>query len=145
MRPTPITKNDLRNNQLGEIVRKTITFANDTGTVSVFTVTGDVIVRIVPICKVDVASAAVGSIELGTSNDVDAMITSTLGTDLDQDEIWVDGSPDSEIEPMSAIREYIISNGDDVILTLSAQIDTGEIDFSCFWFPLSTDGSVVAA
>lgn len=131
---------------LGEYkVKKSLTFSNSTGTVSLFTVTGDVIVRIIPICKTNLASAAAGSIEMGVSGDVDAMIASTLGTDIDANEVWIDASPDSNIEAADTIRSYIISNGDDVILTLSAQIDSGVIDFVCWWNPISDDGNVVAA
>lgn len=124
---------------------KTITFANSTGTVSVFTVTGDVIVRIVPICKTNVASAAAGNIELGVSADTDAMIAATTGTDIDANKIWNDASPTASIEAESTSRDYIISNGDDVILTLSAQIDSGVIAFYCHWAALSADGAVVPA
>ena len=126
-------------------VSKALTFSNDSGTVTLFTVTGDVEVRIVPIVKTNVASGAAGSIELGVSGDVDAMIVSTLGTDLDANEIWNDASPTSNIEALDTSRDYIISNGDDVILTLSAQIDSGAITFYCVWRPLSSNGNVVAA
>lgn len=126
-------------------VKKSLTFANDTGTVNVFTVTGDVGVRIFPICKTNVASAAAGNIELGTSNDVNAMIASTIGTELDANDIWIDSTPTTEIEALDTSRDYIISNSDDVILTLSAQIDSGVVDFVCYWFPISDDGLVVAA
>lgn len=124
---------------------KALTFSNDTGTVSLFTVTGDVIVRVIPICKTNVASAAAGNIELGVSADTDAMIAATTGTDIDANEIWNDASPTASIEAESTSRNYIISNGDDIILTLSAQIDSGAITFYCYWAALSADGSVVPA
>jgi hypothetical protein len=124
---------------------KTLTFSNSTGTLSLFTVTGDVIVRIVPICKTNLASAAAGTIELGVSADTDAMIAATTATDLAANEIWNDASPTTSIEAESVSRDYIISNGDDVILTLSAQIDSGVIAFYCYWAALSADGAVVPA
>jgi hypothetical protein len=127
------------------LVTKALTFSNDTGTVSLFTVTGDVIVRVVPICKTNLASAGGCNIELGVSADVDAMIASTDALDVDANEIWVDASPTSSIEPESTSRDYMISNGDDVILTLSAQVDSGAITFYCYWTPQSSDGMVVAA
>ncbi len=123
---------------------KALTFSNDTGTVSLFTVTGDVMVKVVPICKTNVASAGAGNIELGVSGDVNAMIASTTGTDIDANEIWHDASPDANIEALSVSRDYIISNGDDIILTLSAQIDSGAITFYCLWTPLSDGATVVA-
>jgi hypothetical protein len=124
---------------------KTITFSNDTGTVSVFTVTGTVIARVIPICTTNVASAAAGNIELGVSGDTDAMIAATTGTDIDANEIWHDASPDSNIEALSVRREYIITNSDDIIMTLSAQIDSGVIAFYCEWEPISDDGLIAPA
>lgn len=141
----PISRTDFRDNQKGELATKELTFSNDTGTVTLFTVTGDVIVRLLPICKTNVASAAAGNIELGVSADVDAMIASTVATEIDANEIWIDASPDASIEAESTSRDYVISNGDDIILTLSAQIDSGAITFYCFWIPLSDGASVVAA
>jgi len=129
----------------GAPVRKTITFLNSTGVLDLFSVTGDVIVKIVPICKTTLTSAAAANIRLGSSFDDDAMISDTVATLLAADEIWIDTSPDSEIEPLSTMREYLISAGGNVILTLDAQVDTGEIDFVCFWIPVSSDGNVVPA
>jgi len=127
-------------------IKKELVFSNDgAGALSIFTVTGDVIVRIIPICKTIVASAAGANVELGISADTDAMLVSVLATEIDANEIWTGATPDSPIEAESTSRDYIISNGDDVILTLDAQVDTGAITFYCSWTPLSDDGSVVAA
>jgi hypothetical protein len=126
-------------------VKKELVFVNDTGTVKVLDVTGDVIVRIKAVCKTGVASAAAANMELGVSADVDAMIASTVATAIDADEIWHDAAPDSSIEAESVSRDYVISGGDDVILTLSGQVDSGAITFYCHWFPLSADGAVVAS
>ena len=123
----------------------TITFSNSTGTISALTVTGDVEVDIVPICKATLTSAAAGNIRLGIPTNTDAMIADTTATDLNVNQIWIDTSPDSLIEPKSASRAYILSNGEDVTLTMSAQIDTGAITFACFWRPISLDGAVVPA
>ncbi len=122
-----------------------ITFSNDNGTVNVFTVTGDVIVRVIAVCTTNVASGADGYIELGISADADAMIASTQATELDAREIWNDTVSTREIESADSIRSYIIVDGNDIILTLSAQVDSGVIAFYCFWTPLSSGGKVEAA
>ena len=126
-------------------LQQDITFDNDTGTVSLFTVTGDVMVSVIPIITTDVTSAAAGLIRLGVVGSTDAMIVDSLSTNLDARGIWVDQTPDNEIEPFERIRRYIITDGNDIVLTLSAQIDTGAIRFYCYWSPLSTDGRVVTA
>jgi hypothetical protein len=120
----------------------TITFANTTGTVPVFTVTGMVQIKLVPECTTNVASAAAADIELGVSTDPNAMIAATTATDLDATNIWIDASPDSNIEALSTSRDYIIGNSDNVIMTLSGQVDSGVLVFRCFWKPISTDGMV---
>lgn len=125
---------------------KSLTFSNDTGALNIFTVTGDVEIEITAVCKTNVASAAAANVELGVASDTDAIIGSTLSTDLDADEIWNDASPNSDIEPTSlAKRQYTIVGGADVILTLSAQVDSGVIAFYASWKPLSNDGNVTAA
>lgn len=125
----------------------TRTFSNDgAGGLSIFTVTGDVHLNIVVLCTTNVASAAAANIELGTSGDTNAIIPSTLATDLDAREIWHDNTPDSEIEASSvAVRGYTISDGNDVILTLGAQVDSGVLEFRAFWTPISDNGDVVGA
>lgn len=126
-------------------LEQNITFDNDTGNVSLFTVTGDVMVSVIPIITTDVTSAAGGLIRLGVVGNTDAMIVDSLSTNLDARGIWVDQTPDNEIEPFERIRRYIITDGNDILLTLSAQIDTGVIRFYCYWTPLSTNGRVVNA
>ena len=127
------------------LVRQSITFANTTGTVNVFTVTGDAIVRIIPICKTSLTSAGACNAELGVTGTVAAMIAATDVTTIDADEIWHDATSDSDVEAESVSRDYIISGGADVIMTLSAQIDAGVCAFYCHWVGLSTDANVVAA
>lgn len=126
------------------IVRKTITFANTSGTVRVFDVTGDVEVEVTAICRTDLQSAAAANIRLGVSGDTDAMIADTVATVLESDEYWTDPSPNSNIEPTSARRDYMISNGDNISIVLSAQVDSGVIDFTCVWRPRSENAFVEA-
>ena len=121
------------------------TFSGDIGVVTVFTVTGDVIVRLTPICTGDVLSGEAANIELGISADTDGIIPSTLSTDLDDKEIWFDATPTTFIEAKRFYLEFIISRGDDIILTLSALVDSGSIAFYCDWEPLSIGATVVPA
>jgi hypothetical protein len=133
------------NNFFSVKATKTVTFDNDANPISLFTVTGDVVVKIIAVCTTNVASGAAGNVEVGIAADPDAIIATTVATALDAREIWHDNSPDAEIEAYSTTREYIITDGNDIILTPSAQIDSGVLVFYCDWTPLSTDGAVVAA
>lgn len=153
-------KNDAPVGDLGaRVTRKSITFAGGTpnaigdhdGTgdpASVFTVTGDVVVRIAAVCSTNLTFDANATIELGIAGSTAAIIAQTDLTveGMIAQEIWHDATPDSEIEALSVIKEFIISGGNDVILTVgTANVTAGVIDFSCFWTPLSSTGSVVAA
>ena len=128
------------------IAQKSITYTGAAaGANTLFTVTGDVIVRIVAICTTSLASAAAANIEVGIAADTDAILPTTLATDLDAREIWHDNTPDSEIEALSTIREYIIADGNDIIITDSAITNSGTILFYCMWQAFGGNGLVVAA
>lgn len=124
---------------------QSLTFDNDANPITLFTVTGHVIIRMIAVCTVDVTSAAVGNIEVGISGATGTIIPTTVSTAVDAFEIWHDNTPDSEIEALSTIKEFIITAGNDIILTPSAQIDSGTINFYLEYTPLSADGAVVAA
>lgn len=124
-------------------LQKDLTFSNDTGTVNLFTVTGDVIVNIIPVITTDVVPNTTANIRLGIIGNTDAMIVDSDADDLDARGIWVDQTPDFEIESTERMRGYIITGGNDIILTLSAQINSGAIRFYNYWTPLSDDGLVV--
>ena len=129
----------------GITVIKTLTFADTTGAQTLFTVTGDVVLRVFGICKTNVASAAAANVEVGVSGNTAKFITTTVATAIDANEIWHDATPDASIEADSVSVAYIVSNGQDVILTPSAQVDSGRIDFYCQWFPLTSSSSVASA
>lgn len=129
----------------GGKVEKAVTFSNTTGVVSLFTVTGDVVVRVVAVCATGCASAGGCSGEVGIAGSTAGIIAATDMTLLAAREIWHDASPDAEIEALGTMREFIVSDGNDIVLTLSAQVDSGGLAFYCFWTKLSSDGNVVAA
>lgn len=124
---------------------KALTFSNDTGTVTLFTVTGDVRVNVVAVCKTNLASAAAANIRLGTVGNTNGMLVDTLATDLDANEYWNDQTPTDEVQTGDRVRRYDISNGNNIVLTLDAQVDSGAITFYCYWTAHSSDGEVIAA
>ena len=126
-------------------VLQSVTFANTTGTVDLFTVTGDVIVRLIPVTKTNLASAGACNAELGVTGTVAAMIAATDVTTMAAGELWHDTASDSNVEAASVRKEYILTTGIDVIMTLSAQIDSGVLAVYCQWTPLSVGATVVAA
>lgn len=126
-------------------LQKNVTFVNTSGTVDLFTITGDVIVQIIPIITTTLVPDTTANVKLGVVGNTDAMIVDSVSTDLVARGIWVDQTPDNEIESTERMRSYIITDGNDVVLTLSAQVNSGAITFYCYWTPLSTGTSVLVA
>ena len=128
------------------IAQKSITYTGAAaGANTLFTVTGDVIVRIVAVVTTDLTSAAAANVSVGIAGATDAILPITVATTLDAREIWHDATPDSEIEALNTIREYIITDGNDIIITDTAITNTGTLLFYCVWTPLNGNGLVAAA
>jgi hypothetical protein len=140
------------------LVSKSVTFAGGTPNaigdhdgsadpVTLFTVTGEVIVRIVAVCTTNLGFDANATIEVGIGGGSEIIATTDLTAQaLTAKEIWHDATPDSEIEAISVLKEYIITDGNDITLDCGvANVTSGVIKFYCLWTPLSSDGNVVAA
>ncbi|MBW2672495.1 MAG: hypothetical protein JRD89_03645 [Deltaproteobacteria bacterium] len=115
---------------------------------TVFTVTGQVIVRVIAVCTTNLTFDANATIELGIAGSTAGIIAQTDLTveALTAKEIWHDATPDSEIEAIGVLKEFIITDGNDIILTVgTANVTGGVIEFTCYWTPVSSDGNVVAA
>jgi len=121
-----------------------ITFANTSGVVPLFDVTGDVKVRLFCVVATSVASAIGCDAQVGIAADPDAIVPLTDVTLLSAREFWYDDSPEIEIETLEVERLYYLSDGNNIIMTLSAQADSGVLRWYCFWTPLSDDGAVTA-
>ncbi len=125
-------------------------FTDDTGAqaaYTIFTVTGDVYVQVFGLCQVLMDSGGAATIELGITGNTAALIAQTTATDLDAYETWQDAVPEPNpgAVPLDA-RGFVVANGADIILTVgAADLTAGDVDFICRWWPISTDGSVVAA
>lgn len=127
-------------------------FTDDTGAqgaYTIFTVTGDVLFRIMGLCQVSLTSGGVATIELGIAGNTASLIAQTTATDLDQYETWQDAAPEANpgaIDLFGGARQFVIANGADVIFTIgTADLTAGDVDFHAFWVPLSTNGNVVGA
>lgn len=114
--------------------------------ISVFTVTGDVVLRIVAVCKIAPTTSGSITVELGVTGATAVLIAQIAdATDLAQHEIWHDATPTTTLDALSVLKEVIVSNGQDVILTTTGTLTAGTIAFTCFWTALSSDGAVTPA
>lgn len=132
------------------IARGNYNFTDDTGAqgaYTIFTVTGDVMVQVFGLCQVLLDSGGAATIEVGIAGNTAALIAQTTATDLDAYETWQDATPEANPGAVSLdARGFAIANGADVILTIgTADLTAGDVDFVCRWWPISTNGNVVAA
>jgi len=124
--------------------RKELTFTGAApAATDLFTVTGDIHVRIIAVCTTLIGAGAANG-EVGIAGATDTIIASTLMSDIDAGEIWHDATPDAEIELDTVEKGFYITNSNDIILTPDAAIPSGVIEFYCFWYALS-DGALVEA
>lgn len=132
------------------IARKTVTFtaAGDgaVGTVTLFTVTGTVRVRVLGVCTTSTTIQAGATIKVGISTSLAVFIAQTAADATVAGEIWHDNSPDAEIELDTVASWYYVADGNDIILTVATDtVDSGVIEFYCEYQTISGDGDVVAA
>lgn len=131
---------------LGLIASKTITYVELTtgaeGATTLFTVTGDVSVRVFAKCTTSLTGAS-ATLEVGISGNTAALIAQTTGTTIDAGMVWNDASPGS-VQALSG--QMILIEGTDIIQTIaSAPVTAGVLTFYCAWEPISSNGSIVAA
>lgn len=115
---------------------------------TLFTVTGDVIVRVYGYCTVNLASAGGGTLEVGVTGNTAALIPQSTGTDIDAGDVWIDATP-AEVGAVAVSNipaATLIANGLDIIETTgTADITAGNIRYVCLWQPVTYGSSVVAA
>lgn len=134
--------------EFGAFAEKQITYTatgnGATGAVTLFTVTGLVGMKVVAKCSTTLTIQAGATIEIGTALSIAGLIAQTAGDAIDVNEIWHDATPDASVELSSVMNRSIVSQN--VIQTVATDtIDTGVIKFFCMWYPISSDGNVVAA
>ena len=135
--------------------RKTVTFTGGAGagvaggTVTVFTVTGDVYLHTLTAkCGTNLGeSGATATVALGTVNQATRFIAATNSVDIDANEWWVSTTPTAySIDLPDAMQSVIIGSGDDIVITCAVtNTNAGVLNFVVNWEALSADGNLVAA
>lgn len=124
---------------------------NTAATHEVFTVTGTVRMKILPLCVETLTDAAdAASIQFGDAGATNSFIASTgaagAGADtISAGEIWIDATPTETTAAYSAMLDKIVSNGLDIGYEITGAALTGGIlDFHCWWEALDATGRVEA-
>ena len=126
------------------------TRGNDGGTndpFNLFTITGDVLVRIYGVCTVALAGAT-ATVSVGVTGNTAGLIALATATDFVLNEHYNDATPTSVGVALlsDVLGPYIVVNGLDIQEFVgTANITSGNLYYVCLWRPLSRDGSVVAA
>jgi len=142
---TPLPFKTIKNMEFdGATVNDPGDYTGGTGNpATLFTVTGDVLVYIMGLCKVSLVGAA--TLEVGLTGNTAVLLTQipdTTAFDINMN--WLDATP--AVGEGEAPKFHPISGGLDIIQTAgTANITAGEIDYYCFWRPLSDDGLIVVA
>ncbi len=124
-------------------------WTTSTSPVTLFTVTGDVMIQLVGIVQgtAFTSTSSDGTLEIGTTEDINGIIAQTIanGTQLAATDVWVDSTPSVDVEANSS-NWFYIGGGADIILTIATNSMTaGAMEIYCHWYPVSSDGQVVAA
>ena len=124
------------------------TRGNDGGTndpFTLFTVTGEVLVRLFGVCTTDLAGAT-ATVEVGVTGNTAVLLAQELATEIDANGIYVSATQVLGAVALATVTgPFVIANGLDIIETVgTTNITSGNIKYICLWRPLSRNGSVVA-
>jgi len=113
---------------------------------TLFTVTGDVDIILIPVCTTLLAGT--GKLEVGVTGNLAGIIAETTATDIDANDVWYAAAP-ADVGVLafgSAVGPFIVVNGLDILeTTTTADITSGQIYYICLWRPLSVGSTVVKA
>jgi len=136
------------------LVTKTIAFTGAAGngavgTVTIFNITGQVLLLYCfGTCSESLAGAT-ATITLETSDGRD-IIATTTATDLLINEIWTDATPTELGSPLETSQKDIGLNGgasgQTIVLTVgTANVTDGTLTIHALYYPMSSDGELAAA
>jgi hypothetical protein len=138
----------------GGLVTKTHDFATDghiSGTYDLFTITGTVRMKILPVVETDLAGGggANAQVTLGFSGATTVLIGQTSATGLDAGEIWSSSTLASNLRylAVSGLKDFIATGPASPVqlVVTSTSTSTGKITFYCWWEPITEDAEVAAA
>lgn len=110
---------------------------------TLFTVTGVVLMKLFGVCSVNLAGAT-ATLEVGTVLNPAGLIAQTTATNLIAGELWHDATPDATLELATVLTEKVVAA--DVIETVgTADITAGNVYYVCSWYPLTPTSRVTSS
>ena len=134
----------------GYLVSKAYADLDGYDTADAFTVTGDVMVRVIGVVGATGITSTSGTttLSLGTTEAAAAIIAASNidNTQFAATDVWVDSTPANDCEKLADGSWHIIGGGANIVLTRNVDdITAGTLTLYCWWTPLSSEGNVVAA
>lgn len=113
---------------------------------TLFTVTGDVAVRVFGVCTVTLTGDT-ATVEVGVTGNTAALIAQETATDIDANGVYISATQVAGAVALSSVPgPILIVNGLDIIETVgTADVTAGNIYYVCLWRPLTPGSSVVTA
>ena len=114
---------------------------------TLFTVTGDVVLRAIwGVVNTDLAGAT-ATIEVGVAGNTAGLIAQETCTDLDDGNIYISATNAVGVARTADSGGLTaINDGADIIETLgTANVTAGQIDWYCIWAPVEENATLVAA
>jgi hypothetical protein len=116
---------------------------------TLFTITGTVLARCWAVVTTGITSTSnTGTLELGTSDDLDAFIATTTigaGTFVTGD-VWASSAGDGDSGQLEYDGTYVLCNGTLIECDVNTNnMTAGVMDVYCQWIPISAGADVVAA
>lgn len=127
------------------LLRSTWTFAaattGATGSHTLFTVTGDVLISVFGVCTTNMAGSG-ADFEVGVTGNTAGLIAQIADVeDLDAGDVYIDATPEVGIAAIPTMQ--IVNGGLDVLLKITGTaVTAGVVTFYCLYRPLSTDAVV---
>ena len=112
-----------------------------TGSHTLFTVTGDVLLTVFGVCTTNMAGSG-ADFEVGVTGNTAGLIAQIADVeDLDAGDVYIDATPEVGIAAIPGMQ--IVNGGLDVLLKITGTaVTAGVVTFYCLWRPLSSDGNV---
>jgi|6_EtaG_2_1085325.scaffolds.fasta_scaffold06188_9 hypothetical protein len=133
-----------------QVARGNWNFTDDagaTGTIVIFTVTGDIACYAAASINAELTSTSNnGTIELGVAGNTAALLVQDVmdSTAFQVGDSWTLITASNTNALQIADEALIIGNSVDIIQTIATNAAlTGDVDYYLFWRPLSADGNVV--
>ena len=132
--------------------RKTITFDSSAGngavgTVTLFTITGRVLVRRLSVfCPLELASpGSATTISLGVASDVDEFINPAIARAIDTNQWWIAGAVAPGAIQLGANMLDVAVSEDIIYNILAAAVSGGTLVCDVWYEAITDDGALVAA